>query len=597
MSQVLTISWLQLCFYFAVLLTCVKPLGTFIAKVYENEKHILNGPLGWLERVFYKLSGVKPSDEMNWKTYALHTIVFSIISFLVLYALLRLQNLLPLNPAKMSEVSPDLAFNTAVSFITNTNWQSYGGEATMSYASQMIGLTLQNFLSAAVGMAVMVALIRGFVRRNSTTIGNFWTDLVRGVLYIFLPLSLVLAIILGAQGVVQNFKPYADAQLMETLHVDVQKDADGKVTQPAQTLTTQSIATGPVASQIAIKQLGTNGGGFFNANSAHPFENPTPVTNFLEMLAILLIPAALCYTFGYMIRDTRQGWALLITMMIILVPLLLGCLDQEQRGNPHFASLGIDQTASHMQSGGNMEGKETRFGIINSVIWAATTTAASNGSVNSMHDSYTPLGGLVPMFLIQCSEVVFGGVGSGLYGMFMFVLVAVFIAGLMVGRTPEYLGKKIQSFEIKMASLAILISPMAVLLGAAIAAVTTAGKAGVLNPAAQGFSEILYAFTSAGNNNGSAFAGISANTPFYNIALGIVMLFGRYWIIIPVLAIAGSLAAKNTVPQSAGTLVTHTPLFISLLVGVILMVGVLTYAPAFALGPIAEHFAMLNSIK
>ena len=597
MSQVLTNGWLQLLFYFVVLLACVKPLGTFMAKVYEGEKHFLSPVLGWLERGFYKLAGVDATEDMNWKTYALHTIVFSLMSFLALYAILRLQTFLPLNPAKMTEVSPDLAFDTAASFITNTNWQSYGGESTMSYASQMIGLTLQNFLSAATGMAVLIALIRGFVRRNAGTIGNFWLDLVRGVLYIFLPLSLVLAIVLGQQGIPQNFKPYAEAQLLEPLQVDAQKDANGKITQPAQTLTTQSIATGPVASQIAIKQLGTNGGGFFNVNSAHPFENPTPLTNFLEMLSILLIPAALCYTFGYMIRDPRQGWGLIITMLIILVPLMLGCLDQEQRGNPHFAALGVDQTASLVQSGGNMEGKETRFGVVNSVIWAATTTAASNGSVNSMHDSFTPLGGLVPMFLIQCSEVIFGGVGSGLYGMLMFVLVTVFIAGLMVGRTPEYLGKKIQSYEIKMASLAILISPMVALLGAAVAAVTDAGKAGVMNPGAQGFSEILYAFTSAGNNNGSAFAGLNANTPFYNIMLGMAMLFGRYWIILPVLAIAGSLAAKNTVPPSAGTLTTHTPLFIALLVGVILMVGVLTYAPAFALGPIAEHFAMLNSIQ
>jgi K+-transporting ATPase ATPase A chain len=440
------------------------------------------------------------------------------------------------------------------------------------------------------------------VRKSAKTIGNFWVDTTRTIVHILLPLSIVFAVILASQGVVQTFKPYVEAQMMEKLHVDEQKDASGKVTQPAQDLTSQSIAVGPVASQVAIKQLGTNGGGFFNVNSAHPFENPTPLSNFLEMLATLLIPAALCYTFGYMVRDTRQGWVILIAMTVILLPLLVFGTVQEQNGNPRLASIvtasgaTIDQSASAMQPGGNMEGKESRFGIANSTIWAAVTTAASNGSVNSMHDSYTPLGGAVPLLMIQFSEVIFGGVGSGLYGMLIYVLMTVFIAGLMVGRTPEYLGKKVQAYEIKMVSIAVLVPLVTTLIGTAIAVLTEAGKAGVENAGAQGFSEILYAFTSAGNNNGSAFAGLTANTPFYNIALGIAMLFSRFWCLLPVLAIAGSLAAKKATPQSAGTLPTHTPLFVALLAGVVVMVGVLTYIPADALGPVVEHFEMLKNI-
>jgi K+-transporting ATPase ATPase A chain len=462
----------------------------------------------------------------------------------------------------------------------------------MSYFSQMIGLTLQNFVSAAVGMAVLAAFTRGFVRKSAKTIGNFWVDMTRSIIYILLPLSIVLAIILASQGVVQTFKPYVEAQLMEKMHIDEQKDASGKVTQPAQDLTTQSIAVGPVASQIAIKQLGTNGGGFFNVNSAHPLENPTALSNFLEMLAILLIPAALCYTFGYMIRATRQGWAILIAMTIILLPMLIFGAVQEQGGNPRLTQLAnIDQAM------GNMEGKEARLGVVNSTIWAAATTAASNGSVNSMHDSFTPLGGAVPLLMIQFSEVIFGGVGCGLYGMIVYVLMTVFIAGLMVGRTPEYLGKKVQSFEIKMVSIAVLVPLIATLGGAALAVLTAAGKAGPLNGGAQGFSEILYAFSSAGNNNGSAFAGLTANTPFYNVALGLAMLFSRFWCMLPVLAIAGSLAAKKATPPSAGTLPTHTPLFVGLLAGVVVLVGVLTYVPALALGPIAEHFEMLKNLK
>ncbi len=578
-----TNAWLQIALYFVVLFACVKPLGLFMARVYLDQKHILSRPLAWLERSFYKVCGIDASKEMDWKEYSGAVIGFSLISLLGLYITLRMQGYFGFNPAAMGNLSQDLAFNTAVSFATNTNWQSYGGESTMSYLSQMAGLTVHNFLSAATGMAVLVALIRGFARKNANTIGNFWADLTRSVIYILLPLSLVYTVLLGSQGVVQTFAPYVEAQLIEPAQVAEQKDAKGVVTQKAQTFTTQSIAVGPVASQIAIKQLGTNGGGFFNVNSAHPFENPTPFSNFLEMLAILLIPAALCYSFGYMVADTRQGWAVLASMTLILLPLLIFCVCAEQGGNPKFASLGIEQSA------GNMEGKEQRFGAVNSALWAATTTAASNGSVNAMHDSFTPLGGLVPLVLMQFGEVVFGGIGSGLYGMLVFVIIAVFIAGLMVGRTPEYLGKKITAFEMKMASIAILITPLIALIGTAIAVLVEAGKAGIFNPSAQGFSEVLYAFSSAANNNGSAFAGLSANTPFYNTVLGIAMLMGRFFIIIPVLAIAGSLAAKKTVPVSAGTLPTHTPLFVCVLTGIIVLVGVLTYVPALALGPIVEH--------
>lgn len=586
--------WLQLFIYFGVLFALVKPLGGYMANVYEGKRTFLSPIFGWVERGFYKISGIDPDEEMGWKSYSLAMIIFSFLSFLGLYAILRLQGGLGFNPANMAGISPDLAFNTAVSFITNTNWQSYVGEATMSYLSQMAGLTVQNFLSAAVGMAVLVALIRGFARKKSGTIGNFWVDLVRTNLYILLPLALLYTALLASQGVVQTLKPYVDAHYIETQHVDEKKDDTGKITQEKQDVTTQSIAVGPVASQIAIKQLGTNGGGFFNVNSAHPFENPTPFANFLELLAILLIPAALCYTFGAMVGDRRQGWAILAAMTILFMPFLLAGTIAEQSGNPKFASLGIDQTASSMQAGGNMEGKETRFGIVNSTLWASATTAASNGSVNAMHDSFTPLGGLVPLILIQFGEVIYGGVGSGLYGMLVFVIVAVFIAGLMVGRTPEYLGKKINAFDIKMASVAVLVPHLATLIGTALAVLVGAGKTGVFNPYAQGFSEVLYAFSSAGNNNGSAFAGLSANTPFYNTALGVAMLFGRYFVMIPVLAIAGSLAAKNPVPPSAGTLPTTTPLFVGILVSIVVMVGVLTFVPALALGPIAEHFNLIK---
>ena len=576
-----TWSWLQLTLYLAVLLVLVKPLGLFMARVYSGERTLLTPVCGPVERLLFRLAGVDPEVEMGWKTYALALLVFNLIGLLLVYLLQRMQALLPLNPSGLSAVPPDAAFNTAVSFATNTNWQSYSGETTMSYLTQMVALTVQNFLSAATGMAVLVALARGFARRTASTIGNFWADLTRGALYILLPLALLLALTLVSQGVVQTFSPSAAADL-------VQPTADVS----GQPIARQQIAVGPVASQIAIKQLGTNGGGFFGVNAAHPFENPTPLSNFLEMIAILLIPAALCYTFGRMIGDTRQGWALLATMTLLFLLLLGLAIGAEGRGNPALAPLGVDQASSDRQPGGNMEGKEVRFGITNSALWATATTAASNGSVNSMHDSLTPLGGLAALWLMQLGEVIFGGVGSGLYGMLAFVIVAVFVAGLMVGRTPEYLGKKIESFEIKMASLVILIPPILVLVGTALAVATPAGRASIFNPGPRGFSEVLYAFSSAGNNNGSAFAGLNANTPFYNLTLGLVMLIARYWLIVPMLAIAGALASKKKTPASAGTLPTHTPLFSAWLIGVVVIVGALSFLPALALGPIVEQLTL-----
>ncbi len=577
-------SWndlIQSVIFLGVLLLLVKPLGTYMARVYEGKPAGLNVWLGPLENGIYRLSGAHPEQEMSWKTYTAAVMLFNIIGLIVVYGLQRFQAHLPLNPMSMPAVSPDLSFNTAVSFATNTNWQSYGGETTLSYLTQMLGLTVQNFVSAATGMAVLIAFIRGFIRKQAGTIGNFWVDLVRSTLYILIPLSLILALLLVSQGVVQTFKPSAKTALLQTT-----KDADGKP------VTEQVLALGPAASQIAIKQLGTNGGGFFNVNSAHPFENPTPLSNFLEVISILAISAALCYTFGYMVRDKRQGWALLAAMLIIFIPCLWICVHFEQIGNPAFDHLGIDQKAAAFQPGGNMEGKEARFGIANSAIWATATTAASNGSVNSMHDSYMPLGGLIPMWLMQLGEVIFGGVGSGLYGMLAFVIVAVFIAGLMIGRTPEYLGKKIESYEMKMAALILLIPHMCVLIGTALAVVLPKAKAAIFNPGIHGFSEVLYAFSSAGNNNGSAFAGLGTNTFFYNIALGLAMFFSRYWLVIPTLAIAGSLCRKKIVPASQGTLPTHTPLFIVFLVMVVLIVGALTFFPALALGPIVEHLML-----
>jgi len=575
--------YLQLALYLVVLTALAKPLGGFMARVFEGRPlgRAVDRTLGGVERSIYRVCGIRPEEDMGWKTYAAALLVFNLAGLLVVYLLHRMQGMLPWNPEHLPATAAHSAFNTAVSFATNTNWQSYGGETTLSYLTQMLGLTVQNFVSAATGMAVLAAMIRGFVRHDARGIGNFWADLTRSTVYILLPLSLVLSLLLVSQGVVQTLSPYAQATLVEPA-----TGADGGA------LTAQTLAVGPAASQVAIKQLGTNGGGFFNVNSAHPFENPTPLSNFFELLSILLVSGALCYTFGRMVGDTRQGWALLAAMALVLVVLLGVCVWAEQGGNPALAGFDLDQGASSLQSGGNMEGKEVRFGIANSALWATVTTAASNGSVNSMHDSYTPLGGLVAMWLMQLGEVIYGGVGSGLYGMLLFVVVAVFIAGLMVGRTPEYLGKKIDAHEMKMASLGILVPPFVVLVGTAIAVVATAGLAGRANPGAHGFSEILYAFSSAGNNNGSAFAGLSANTPFYNLLLGVAMLFARYWVAIPALAIAGSLAGKKYTPPGAGTLPTHTPLFVLLLVGTVLLVGALTFFPALALGPIVEQLQL-----
>jgi K+-transporting ATPase ATPase A chain len=571
---------IQLGLYLVVLLVLAKPLGEFCARVLQGERHFLTSALGWLESLTYKASGVDPKQEMKWTQYAVAALLFNLAGLLAVYALQRFQAVLPLNPESLSAVSADSSWNTAVSFASNTNWQGYGGESTMSYLTQMLGLAVQNFVSAATGIAVLAALARAFSRRQVATIGNFWADLTRSTLYILLPLSFILALALVSQGVVQTFAPYVKAQTIEK--IDYAENKEMKSSRE------QVLPMGPAASQIAIKQLGTNGGGFFNVNSAHPFENPTPLANFLEMLAILLIGAALCVTFGRMVGDPRQGWAILAAMSVIFVFLLGIAVTAEQSGNPILEKAGV-------AADGNMEGKEVRFGIANSALWATATTAASNGSVNSMHDSYTPLGGLVPMWLMQLGEVVFGGVGSGLYGMLMFVLLAVFVAGLMIGRTPEYLGKKVEAFEVKMASVAILLPPLVVLVGSAIAVLVEPGKAGVASPGAHGFSEILYAFSSAGNNNGSAFAGLSANTPFYNTALGLAMLFARYWLLIPVLAIAGSLAAKKTVPAGPGTLPTHGPLFIVMLIGTVLVVGALTFVPALGLGPLVEHLQMIQA--
>jgi K+-transporting ATPase ATPase A chain len=602
---------LQFALYFVVLIALAKPLGWYMARVYAGQPVGLDRILGPIERLIYRLCGVKDGEEMDWKTYAVAMLIFNLLGLLVVYLLQRLQAILPLNPQALGAITPDSSFNTAASFATNTNWQGYGGEVTMSYLTQMLGLNVQNFISAAAGMATLVALIRGIARRTTETIGNFWVDLTRSTLYILLPLSLILALILVSQGVVQTFRSYqtvplVQAQSYETPKLDAQGnaivDASGNPVMETVAVTEQTLPLGPAASQVAIKQLGTNGGGFFNVNSAHPYENPNPLTNFLEMLSILLIPAALCYTFGVMVGDKRQGWAILAAMTIILLALTALAVGAEQAGNPKIAALGVDTIASDIQSGGNMEGKETRFGIVNSGLWAAATTAASNGSVNSMHDSFTPLGGLAPLFLIQLGEVIFGGVGSGLYGMLVFAIIAVFIAGLMVGRTPEYLGKKIEAYEMKMASLVILIPCAVVLITTAIAVVADGGLGAlyrpdvaytsIYNPGTHGFSEVLYAFSSMGNNNGSAFAGLGANNPFYNTLGGLAMLIARYWLAIPTLAIAGSLARKKLVPVGPGTLPTHGPLFVALLMGVVIIVGALTFIPALALGPIVEHLMM-----
>ncbi len=567
--------------YVALLILLAWPLGAFMARVYEGRPTLLDFILGPVERFLYRLAGVKPEAEMKWTAYAGAMLVFNLCGLLAVYSIQRLQDVLPLNPQGLGPVSPDSAFNTAVSFATNTNWQGYGGETTISYLTQMLALTVQNFVSAATGMAVLVALIRGLARKQVETIGNFWVDMVRSTLYVLLPLSLVLAVFLVSQGVVQTFSPSQTVTLLEAT-----RDTDGKA------VTEQTIAVGPAASQVAIKQLGTNGGGFFNVNSAHPFENPTALSSLAELISILLISAALCFTFGRMVGDQRQGTAILLAMTVALVGFYGFTAWAEQQGNPMLTAIGADRSSSENHPGGNMEGKEARFGIAQSALWATATTAASNGSVNAMHDSFTPLGGLGPMVLMQLGEVIFGGVGSGLYGMLVFAIVTVFIAGLMVGRTPEYLGKKIEAFEIKMASIALLAPSVMVLVGTAVAVATEAGRAGILNPGPHGFSEVLYALSSAGNNNGSAFAGLSANTPFYNILLGLSMLVGRYWIAIPVLALAGSLARKRAVASGPGTFPTHTPLFVALLLAMVVLVGALTFLPTLAIGPLVEHMMM-----
>jgi potassium-transporting ATPase potassium-binding subunit len=557
--------WLQIVFYLVVLTALVVPLGRFMAKVFEGERTFLSPALRPVETVLYRASGVDGTHEQGWLTYTVAMLLFNAAGFIAVYGLMRLQNFLPFNPAGQSAVAPDLSFNTAVSFATNTNWQNYGGETTLSYLTQMVGLTTQNFVSAATGMALAVALIRAFARASARTVGNFWVDLTRCTLYILLPISIVATLFLVWQGVPQNLGSYIDATALE----------GGK----------QLLSQGPAASQIAIKQLGTNGGGFWNANSAVPFENPTPLSNFVEVLFILLISAALTHTFGRMVKDSRQGWALYAVMLLILIACLFVTYWAESAGNANFAMLGIDPA--------NMEGKEVRFGIANSSLWAVTTTAASNGSVNAMHDSFTPLGGLIPMLLIQLGEIIFGGVGSGLYGMFLFAIITVFIAGLMVGRTPEYLGKKIEAKEVKMAMLAVLCLPLSILGFTAIAVMIPSAVASTANAGPHGFSEILYAYSSQTGNNGSAFAGLTGNTLWYNTTGGLAMLIGRYFVIIPAMAIAGSLVGKKIVPASPGTFPTHGGLFVGLLIGVILIVGGLTFFPALALGPIVEHLAML----
>jgi len=567
---------LQQAAFLVVLIALGLPLGAWMTRVYRALPCGLDRALGPVERLTYRLLRVSPSVEMGWKQYAAALLAVNAIGLLAVYALQRLQGVLPLKPAGLGALPPHSAWNVAVSFSTNTNWQNYGGETTLSHLVQMAGLTVQNFLSAATGLAALVALARGFARRQSAAIGSFWFDLVRSTLYVLLPLSLLLALLLVAGGVPQTLAASFEAAPLDPA-------AGGP----------QRVAVGPVASQVAIKQLGTNGGGFFNVNSAHPLENPSPYSNFLELLAILLLPVACCELFGRLIGDRKQGRALLAAMTVVFVIALVGCTWAEQRGTPALAGAGIDLAPSALQPGGNLEGKEVRFGVAQSALWATATTAASNGSVNSMHDSYTPLGGLVPMALMQLGEVIYGGVGSGLYGMLLFAIVAVFVAGLMVDRTPEYLGKKIEASETKMASLGILIPCFAVLLGTGFAAVSAWGLAGLANPGAHGFSEILYAFSSAGNNNGSAFAGLGVNSPGYNAALGLAMLFARYGVLVPALAIAGSLAAKKITPPGPGTLPTHGALFVVLLIGTVLLVGALTFLPALALGPIVEHLQMV----
>ncbi len=594
-------AWIQLLVFLVLLFVLAWPLGRWLTAVAEGRLPPWLTPIARVENSLYRVAGVDPSADMDWKFYALALLAFNALGVVAVYALQCLQHVLPFNPQGLPAVSADSAFNTAVSFVTNTNWQGYGGESTMSYLTQMLALTVQNFLSAATAMGVVYALIRGFAARSTGQLGNFWVDVTRSTVYVLLPLSLVFAVFLVGQGVVQNFTAYPDVSTLEVATHSVAKngpdgqplkDDKGNAVMEDTPAPTQQIALGPVASQEAIKMLGTNGGGFFNANSAHPFENPTPLANFLQMLSIFLIPTALVFAFGRLVGDKRQGFAVLAAMTVLFVAMVLAITPQEQAGNPQLAALGVDQAPSDLQSGGNMEGKETRFGISASTLFATITTAASCGAVNAMHDSFMPLGGAVPLVAIQLGEVVFGGVGSGLYGMLIFAILAVFIAGLMIGRTPEYLGKKIEVFEMKMMSIAILVTPILVLAGTAIALLSDAGRAGIANPGPHGFSEVLYAFSSAANNNGSAFAGLSANTPFYNLILAVVMGFGRFGVIVPVLAIAGSLAAKKRLPVTAGTLPTHGPLFVLLLLAAVLLVGLLNYVPALALGPVVEQLML-----
>ena len=566
-------SIVQLVVFFILVTAISVPLGLYIARVFSNERTFLDPVLKPIERLIYKICGIDPHVETGWAPYAISMLAFSLISMIFLYALQRLQYYLPLNPQGLAGVPPGLAFNTAASFTTNTNWQAYSGEQTLSYLTQMVGLTSHNFLSAAAGIAMAAGVIRGFARRSAKTIGNFWVDLTRTTLWVLLPISVIFALVLVWQGVPDNFSPYVNATTLEGA--------------------TQSIAEGPVASQEIIKELGTNGGGFMNANSAHPYENPTPLTNLIEMLAILSIGAGLTHTFGKMVGDRKQGWALFAVMSILFFAGATPAIWAEQHGNPQFARMGINQHASATQSGGNMEGKETRFGIVESALWATVTTDTSCGAVNSMHDSFTPLGGLVPMINMQLGEVIFGGVGSGLYGMIVMAVLAVFIAGLMVGRTPEYLGKKIEAREMKLAMLYVLIFPAVILIPTAIGVVLPAGLSSMSNPGPHGLSQVLYAYTEAGANNGSAFGGLNANVPFYNVTIAIVMLLGRFMMAIPALAIAGSVAAKKTTAASAGTFPTDGVPFVALLIGVILIVGALTFFCADALGPIVEQLLMM----
>ena len=593
--------WIQLILFSIILLALTKPMGLYLVQVLDADgKTWLDPALKPVERLIYRISGIDPAQEQDWKGYAVSVLIFSLVTLLLTYVVLRLQYFLPLNPQSFSGVGKDLSFNTAASFTTNTNWQNYTGESTMSYLSQMVALASHNFFSAAGGIAVAAALVRGIARDKAATLGNFWCDLTRTCLYLLLPICLVFAVFLVSQGMIQNFSPYQSAKVMEPYTTQIPKkdasgnevkDAQGKTVMEEVKVETQTIPQGPVASQVAIKMLGTNGGGFFNANAAHPFENPTPLSNFIQMLSIFLIPAGLTYYLGRLVRHQKHGWSVWAAMFLLFLIGVLICWRAESYGNSRLTTLGVDQ------SSGNMEGKEVRFGIFNSALFATVTTDASCGAVNAMHDSFTPLGGLVPMFNIHLGEVIFGGVGAGLFGMLVFVVLAIFLAGLMVGRTPEYLGKKIESFDIQVAALAILV-PLSFLLGfTALAASTEWGVAALGNSGPHGFSEMLYAFTSCFGNNGSAFAGLSGNTPWYNLTLGLMMLIGRFLLIVPVLALAGSLGAKKTVPESAGSFPVSGVTFTLLLIGTVLIVGALTFFPAISLGPIVEQFLMLNSTK